>query len=774
MKKTASVKSMLRKVSLLIILLGVAVLSFTTPPAEGVGTVFDPGVPGVTGTKHNLSMYGPGEVKATAKGTTQVCVFCHTPHNSSPSGALWNKEDSGATYTIYERFGTVTATLGQPNGGSKLCLSCHDGTIAVGSLLNAPGARLAGTIEMSGVRTIAPVGTLLSTSPSNLHTDLNDDHPISFLYTEATGGTGSLELNPVEINSVGSLYWTSLDSADRVQCTSCHDPHKDPYSKFLVLDYGVGSPLCAECHNKYKWTGAIHQTSAAIWNGAAPNPWHLDLGVLRNNDYSDDTPATHGCFSCHKSHGGLPGKALTKDQGNTGREEGTCLVCHNGNVASKSIEDVALRSYAHPTVSKDGLHYRPDLLEPSPARELGLDYSYIYDYASNLTYSPDRRHAECVDCHNPHMAKSGNHSVGSSGGSNAYGNVVGENLRGSWGVRPADDSLRLTNGVAADPAILTFTKVYFDDTSFVTDKVEGYLCIKCHSYWAYSNMPPSNVTPNDSGSFPQVQSDPIIDFDPDNNTFHPVFSVGKNQPPLTANPNWVGAGLSRTFQCFLDGGGNCGIGGVAHDSTITCSDCHGADSGTDPKGPHGSNNRWILKGNETTWLASTPTNFCYNCHRRDVYGDECDPTFDTFSTVYPFANYSRVSHPPDLPSGSNGCTSPFYDSRGLTTGNSSNKWGILCLSCHGGGVKVQNGYNVADGVHGSATGLGPGGGTTELSKRMMNGACVTGHTAATLATGVQLWFKTDVSVDEVCNYPYVTPLPATGPMSNYLGGDYLP
>ena len=56
----------------------------------------------------------------------------------------------------------------------------------------------------------------------------------------------------------------------------------------------------------------------------------------------------------------------------------------------------------------------------------------------------------------------------------------------------------------------------------------------------------------------------------------------------------------------------------------------------------------------------------------------------------------------------------------------------------------------------------------------MNGACVTGHTAATLATGVQLWFKTDVSVDEVCNYPYVTPLPATGPMSNYLGGDYLP
>jgi hypothetical protein len=223
----------------------------------------------------------------------------------------------------------------------------------------------------------------------------------------------------------------------------------------------------------------------------------------------------------------------------------------------------------------------------------------------------------------------------------------------------------------------------------------------------------------------------------------------------------------------LDGGNNCGIGGIAHDSTITCSDCHGADDSNDPKGPHGSNNKWILKSNETTWLASTPTNFCYNCHRRDVYGDECNPDTEEFEILYPFKNYSRVTHPPDIPQ-VNGCRSPFYDSRGLDTANNSNKWGILCLSCHGGGTKIQNSFNVADGVHGSNTGLGSGGGTTELGKRMMNGACVTGHTAATLFTGVQLWFKTDVSTDEVCNYAYTAPIPTTGPTSNYTGGDYLP
>ena len=751
------------------------VLSFSAVPLYAVETFFDPGVPGVTGTKHNMSMYGPGDVKSTPQGTTQVCVFCHTPHNSSPSGALWNKEDSGETYTIYERFGTVQVMLGQPNGASKLCLSCHDGTIAVGSLLNAPGARMADTIEMYGVNTIGPVGTLLSTSPANLHTDLSDDHPISFVYSDPETSTGSLELNPVEINSLGSLYWTSLDSNNRVQCTSCHDPHSNLYSMFLVSDYGSGSPICMECHNKYQWSGSIHQASSTTWNGTSPNPWHIDLGTKRNNDYTDDTPAIHGCFSCHRSHGGQSGKVLIKDQGNVGTEEGACLVCHNGNVASKNIEDVLTRTYSHPTITVDGVHYRSDISEPSPTREVGPDYSYVYDYQSNLTNIPDRRHAECVDCHNPHMAKSGNHAVGGSGGSNEYGNVIGENISGSWGIRPSDDSLRLTDGTSATPETLMYSRIFFDNSTFVTDKAEGYLCIKCHSYWAYGNNPPNNVTANDSGSFPQVQSDPIIDFDPDNHSYHPVFSVGKNQPPLSANPNWMGAGLSRTFQCFIEPtGNNCGIGGVAHDSTITCSDCHGSDTSDDPQGPHGSNNKWILKSNETTWLASTPSNFCYNCHRRDVYGDECNPDVETFNTLYPVANYSRVSHPPDIPSGSNGCSSPFYDSRGLDTGNSSNKWGILCLSCHGGGVKVQNGYNVADGVHGSNTGFGPDGGTTELGKRMMNGACVTGHTAATLFTGVQLWFKTDVSLDEVCNYTYTGPLPVSGPTSNYTGGDYLP
>src|SRR3990167_9118394 len=144
-------------------------------------TIINPDVPGVTGTKHNLSIYGPGSVVATS--TTEICVFCHTPHFAQPSTPLWNKQDTGNTYTIYTT-GTITSnTLGQPTGSSRLCLSCHDGTIAIGSLLNAPGAVLAQTLSMAGIE--PSTGAILSTSAANVGTDISNDHPISFLYSSS-------------------------------------------------------------------------------------------------------------------------------------------------------------------------------------------------------------------------------------------------------------------------------------------------------------------------------------------------------------------------------------------------------------------------------------------------------------------------------------------------------------------------------------------------------------------------------------------------------------
>ena len=109
-------------------------------------------------TKHNLSVSGPGTVKAT--GETQICIFCHAPHNSSPTPPLWNRRSPGSTYTPYTS-STQRAAVGQPTGASLMCLSCHDGTIALGDVLTR-----AAPISMSGGVTTMPAGA------SRLGTDL--------------------------------------------------------------------------------------------------------------------------------------------------------------------------------------------------------------------------------------------------------------------------------------------------------------------------------------------------------------------------------------------------------------------------------------------------------------------------------------------------------------------------------------------------------------------------------------------------------------------------
>ncbi|HVT83233.1 MAG TPA: hypothetical protein VHM90_21520, partial [Phycisphaerae bacterium] len=43
----------------------------------------------IVNSPHNLSASGPGTVKAA--GESQVCIFCHTPHNATPVKPLWNR-----------------------------------------------------------------------------------------------------------------------------------------------------------------------------------------------------------------------------------------------------------------------------------------------------------------------------------------------------------------------------------------------------------------------------------------------------------------------------------------------------------------------------------------------------------------------------------------------------------------------------------------------------------------------------------------------------------
>ena len=301
----------------------------------------------VVNTVHNLSTSGTGDIKATSE--SEICIFCHTPHNSRPLSPLWNRDDPGVTYILYNS-STIDASPGQPDGSSILCLSCHDGTIAIGNVYTK-----ATDISLVSGITFMPSGN------SNLLTDLSDDHPISFIYNS------SLAISDGELKDPASITWPVELEDDKLQCTSCHDPHKNTYSKFLLAS-PQNSTLCISCHDRDYWPGSSHSTSNSTWNGSGSDPWvHTEYSTVSEN----------ACENCHKTHGAGSSELLLKYE----IEENNCLDCHNGNVASTNIEIQLSKSYNHNV------------------------YSYGEVHDANESALVLTQHVECEDCHNPHAAR---------------------------------------------------------------------------------------------------------------------------------------------------------------------------------------------------------------------------------------------------------------------------------------------------------------------------------------------------------------------------------
>ncbi len=306
-----------------------------------------PAYAGIATTKHNLSASGSGTTKAATEA--QICVFCHAPHNFTPSTPLWNRKTPGSTYTPYSS-STAKGNAGQPTRGSLMCLSCHDGTIALGEVLSRTSR-----IAMSGGVTTMPAGA------SNLGTDLSDDHPVSIAYTSTLAATRGELASPAALTGP-----VRLDPSGQMQCSSCHDPHQDTYGKFLVMS-NQASALCQTCHLKNYWSTSDHRLSTKTWNGVGTTPWPIANG---------NTVAANACGGCHRSHS-APGKKWLQ---NALVEEANCYPCHNGNVAAKNIQTEFNKISIHPVASNTGVH---DPTEPAVVQS---------------------RHVECVDCHNPHAS----------------------------------------------------------------------------------------------------------------------------------------------------------------------------------------------------------------------------------------------------------------------------------------------------------------------------------------------------------------------------------
>lgn len=215
--------------------------------------------PGILGTKHNLSTSGTGAIHATT-GTAEVCVFCHTPHGADTAVAapLWNRAiNTSGGYTMYTS-DTFDATADpQPTGVSLACLSCHDGTIAFDALRNLPGSGGFSATPVSAGWTFigAAAGNKMPAgSVADLGTDLTNDHPISMLYTSAkspssTSGVNDHATGFKDPDGTGAFTNGVRLYAGKVQCASCHDPHRSDTQTFLRASNDA-SALCLTCHRK--------------------------------------------------------------------------------------------------------------------------------------------------------------------------------------------------------------------------------------------------------------------------------------------------------------------------------------------------------------------------------------------------------------------------------------------------------------------------------------------------------------------------------------------
>lgn len=176
----------------------------------------------IAGTAHDLSTTGSSD---------QICVYCHTPHNADATvEPLWNATLSTSTFTAYTSSTFDGTVSGDPViGPSRLCMSCHDGTVAIDSAIG-------------GTTFINPGGALLGT-------DLTNDHPIGFDYDAAQGLDAELQPSTAPLGS-GDIASHLFGANNIMTCATCHDVHGVIGVPSFLLETNDGSALCLKCHIK--------------------------------------------------------------------------------------------------------------------------------------------------------------------------------------------------------------------------------------------------------------------------------------------------------------------------------------------------------------------------------------------------------------------------------------------------------------------------------------------------------------------------------------------
>ena len=511
---------------------------------------------------HNMA---PASGSPITGNLSSACLYCHAPHSGiegtpGVSGTpLWSQKLSSVqSYQMYSSSTMVNKVISSPPLGSNstLCLSCHDGTVALGTL--TPYGQVGMTSSLAG-------------RPSDLGTNLQSTHPFNFAtpLQAASDLWPSLSASPPSTQDLtGAVHLIK----GNVECGSCHNPHVqniDSSSDFLAIDNSQ-SALCMACHNPIpagtgmglahaarpagaansasmarptnplaNWLGSVHAIATnRVASQVAPNAYGLTSKRLMRpgalGPYT--TLRKNGCLSCHATHNTAT-KALLR-----GPDDQTCLACHSGGT----------------TVSPPAANIAAEMSSPKISHVVANAAGNSSHSAHESELLDHNRHAACVDCHNPHATKQ-----------------VGLTF-------PVPPLIRISqagvDGVSAT-----------DGRSIVSPATNQYEnCLRCHgtstgkseNVAVYGYLPSRLV----SGADPL---NVIAHFDQTSTSSHPVMHDRRSpysQPSLRSN------------MLDLDGNRQGRTMGIR----LLCTDCHNSDDnrefgGTGPNGPHGSKYSHILE-----------------------------------------------------------------------------------------------------------------------------------------------------------------------------------
>ncbi len=319
-----------------------------------------------------LGVHDLGAGNSPVRGqNTNACIYCHAPHNALSTTPLWNQTLSTTQTILYPSATNSPGTPTTVGPTSVLCLSCHDGTVAVGQTVGF------GTLQMTGALS------------AKLGTDLSGSHPFSI--------QPQLKDAPSLVATLVSSHQTKDATVklvnNNIECNTCHDVHNQfrdtLMPEFLVRANNSGQ-LCFACHDTgvrtvnnepnslTAWPNSIHATSTATIALKAGLGGYANVGQT-------------ACGSCHSSHNALGLGLLRKNPNwppNTDDTSQACLTCHDGsdNLTQPIMNVLAdfntPGQKAHPFADATNQHtvWEPTILDRN-------------------------RHATCADCHNAHAAQ---------------------------------------------------------------------------------------------------------------------------------------------------------------------------------------------------------------------------------------------------------------------------------------------------------------------------------------------------------------------------------